>query len=271
MSIRNKRRQLDLERKRQAKAYRKSEQKHYKYNYLITLMYDGYEFGGYAKQKHQNTIQNILENVLETILKEHVKTIESSRTDAKVHALDQKVMFKYYTKLDLQKLIESLNNMLPKAIRVLNVESVLEEFHCRYDVTSKTYKYYISKEYNPFKRFYEYYHYRNLDVVAMQKSCKYIIGTHDFTAFCSTKATQEDKVRTVLDLNIVEEGNNIVLTITGKGFLYNMVRIIAGTLLEVGESKIKPKDIVEIINSRDRKKAGQTAPAHGLYLCEIKY
>ncbi len=271
MGVRNKRRQLDLQRKRQAKEYRQTVQKDYRYNYLITLMYDGYEFGGYAKQKHQNTIQNILESVLETVLKEHVKTIESSRTDAKVHALDQKVMFKYYQKLDLRKFVESLNNMLPKAIRVVDVTEISEEFHCRYDVVSKTYKYYIARTYNPFKRFYEYYHYKKLDVKAMQKACKHIVGTHDFSAFCSAKATQEDKTRTVLSLDLVEDGDLIILTIKGKGFLYNMVRIIVGTLLEVGEGRIAPHDLKEIISSLDRKKAGQTAPAHGLYLTEIKY
>lgn len=271
MSVRKKRREQDLARKHKAKEYKSNNSKEYKYNYLLTLMYDGYEFGGYAKQKHKNTIQNNLEDVLETVLKEHVKTVESSRTDAKVHALDQKVMFKFHTKLDLVKFKESLNNMLPKAIVVVSVELKDENFHCRYDVTSKTYKYYISKSYDPFKRFYEYYHYKKLDVSLMKKACKHIVGTHDFSAFCSSKATQEDKVRTVNSLSIEEHGEKIVLTINGSGFLYNMVRIIVGTLLEVGEKRIRVESVKEIVESMDRQKAGQTAPAQALFLEEIKY
>ncbi len=271
MSVRNKKREKSLKKKQHARQMRKAVVKEYNYNYLLTLVYDGYQFGGYAKQKHKNTIQNILEDVLQTILKEHVKTIESSRTDAKVHALDQKVMFKYYTSLNLDKFVESVNNMLPKAIRVKAVELVDDNFHCRYDVVEKTYDYFITTKFNPFKRHYEYYHFKKLDFNKMNNACKHFVGTHDFSAFCSSKATQENKIRTIYNLSMKTNKDSVVISVTGSGFLYNMVRIIVGTLLEIGEGRIDENDIPNIIMSRDRKKAGQTAPAHGLFLKEIKY
>ncbi len=271
MGVRDQKRKQDLAKKRMIRENSKNNSKSYDYQYLLTIAYDGYEFGGYAKQKHKNTIQNNLESALETVLKEHVKTVESSRTDAKVHALCQKVMFKYYTDLNLNKTLFSLNTLLPKAIRIIGMEKVSADFHCRYHVKNKTYVYKISKSYSPFKRFYEYYHFNKLDVALMKKAAKYFVGEHDFSAFCSSKSTQESKVREIYRIDVIDNDETIEISVCGSGFLYNMVRIIVGTLIEVGEYKIKVKDIKTIIESLDRQKAGATAPAHGLYLTEIKY
>lgn len=271
MGPRDKKRQDNLAKKKIKRQNSVSEEVSFDFNYLITLEYDGYKLGGYAKQKHKNTVQNKLEDALSTILGQAVKTVESSRTDAKVHARDQKVMFKFYKQLNITKLMESLNNMIDSDINILKIENVDKDFHCRYDVVSKTYYYYISKEYSVFTRNYKYYHYKKLNVNAMKKCCNYFVGEHDFTSFCSTKATQESKVRTINYLNIEETPTDIIIKINGNGFLYNMVRIIVGTLIEVSDGSIKIAEVKNILEAQDRKKAGATAPAYGLYLHEIKY
>ncbi len=271
MKPRDIKRKKSLERKRSIRSQSKTEVENYSYNYLLTIEYDGYNIGGYAKQKHKNTVQNQLESSLEVILGRPVKTIESSRTDAKVHARDQKVMFKFYKQLNLEKIKESLNNMTNSDINILKLEAVSNDFHCRYDVVSKTYYYYIAKEYSVFERHYKYYHRKKLDIKLMKKACKYFEGEFDFTSFCSSKAKVDSKVRTINYLQIEETDSDYIIKINGSGFLYNMVRIIVGTLLEFSDNNISPKKIENIILAKDRKKAGATAPAHALYLHEIKY
>ncbi len=271
MRPRDVKRQKNLEKKRRNRELSVKSEDSFDYNYLITLEYDGHGIGGYAKQKHKNTIQNNLEDCLETILQRSIKTVESSRTDAKVHARDQKVMFKFYKQLNLDKLKESLNNMTIDNINILKIENVSKDFHCRYDVTSKTYCYYITKKYSVFSRNNKYYHGSKLNVVAMKEACSYLVGEHDFTSFCSTKATQESKIRTINSLEVIENDKEVIIKINGSGFLYNMVRIIVGTLLEVSDKKLSAAKVKTILEAKDRKKAGATAPAHGLYLHEIKY
>ncbi len=271
MKPRDLKRQKSLKNKRQVRENKEKMTDDYAFNYLITLEYDGHDIGGYAKQKHKNTVQNRLEDALEEILGRSIKTIESSRTDAKVHARDQKVMFKYYKQLDIEKIKESLNNMMDNRINVLSVRNVDKDFHCRYDVANKTYYYYIAKEYSVFNRNYKYYHNRKLNVDVMRKACSYLVGEHDFTSFCSARATQDSKVRTINSIDIAETKEDIIIKINGNGFLYNMVRIIVGTLIEFSDKKIAANEIRNILESQDRTKAGATAPAYGLYLHEIKY
>lgn len=271
MRPRDVKRQKSLDKKRKSRETSVKSSESYDYNYLITLEYDGTGIGGYAKQKHKNTIQNNLEECLETILQRPIKTIESSRTDAKVHARDQKVMFKFYKQINIDKLKESLNNMTIDNINILSIESVDKDFHCRYDVVSKTYCYYITKNYSVFSRNNKYYHPNKLNVKAMKEASKYLVGEHDFTSFCSTKSTQDSKIRTVNSLDVIENDREVIIKINGSGFLYNMVRIIVGTLLDVSDKKISAASIKTILEAQDRKKAGATAPAHGLYLHEIKY
>ncbi|MFV0424059.1 MAG: tRNA pseudouridine(38-40) synthase TruA [Bacilli bacterium] len=271
MKPREKKRQKSLERKRKIRSNNKNIVENFNYNFLITSEYDGYSLGGYAKQKHKNTVQDKLEDALETILGRKVKTIESSRTDAKVHARDQKVMFKFYKNLDLDKIKESLNNMTDSCVNIISIEKVSDDFHCRYDVLNKTYYYYIMKNYSVFNRNYKYYHLKPLNIKLMKTASKYLVGTHDFTSFCSTKSTQESKIRTINSIEIEETSQDIIIKINGDGFLYNMVRIIVGTLLEFSDKQLLAQDIEKILYSQDRKKAGATAPAHGLYLHNIKY
>ncbi|MFV0498428.1 MAG: tRNA pseudouridine(38-40) synthase TruA [Bacilli bacterium] len=271
MRIRDEKRKIDLQKKKEIRLNKGKNELTFNLNYLITLEYDGYKFGGYAKQKHKNTIQDNLEDVLEKILSRKIRTIESSRTDAKVHAKCQKVMFKYYKPINLNKLKESINNMIDNDINIINIDSVDNEFHCRYDVSSKTYYYYISKQYSVFFRKYKYFHRKLVNIDLITEASKYLIGKHDFTSYSSSRATQESRIRTINYINIEETRNDIIIKINGDGFLYNMIRIIVGTLLEISDKRLPPNHIKYIMDLKDRKKAGETAPAHGLYLYEIKY
>lgn len=241
----------------------------------VTISYDGTNFAGYQVQPGERTIQLELENVLMKMHKgEKVRVIASGRTDARVHATGQVIHFDTSLKIPPDRYKKALNVQLPRDIRVLEVEEVLQEFHARFSVTGKRYRYIwdCREVQSPFRR-----HYTvetngvKPDVAKMNAAAEYIVGTYDFSCFCAANTSVIDKVRTVHSLCFEWYDEELHMVIEGKGFLYNMVRIIAGTLWDVGIGKKEAIHVKEIIASMDRRNAGKTAPPQGLYLEKVFY
>ncbi len=239
--------------------------------YLVNIEYDGSELNGYATQPNKNTVQDNVEEVLSKIFKSEIKTFGASRTDARVHAKDQYFSFEADQKIDSAGIKRALNAMTKPSINIKMVKEVDDNFNPRYDVKDKIYHYVIMKKYDPFMRRYAYYHKCDLDVSKMQVAAKAIVGTHDFTSFCNVNTDVIDKVRTIYELKIVEENNLIKIIIRGNGFLYNMVRIIAGVLIDSASNKINVEDIKVMLAAKNRKVASKTMPPEGLYLMKINY
>ena len=195
------------------------------------------------------------------------------RTDAGVHSFGQTANFKTNSTLDIEKFPIAINSKIKKSIVVKSAEEVEERFHSRYSVKSKKYRYVInnSKYGTAIYREFEFYIPQKLDVIQMQKAAKYFEGEHDFKGFKASGTSSKSSVRTIYKAEVIQDGDRINIELTGNGFLYNMVRIIAGTLVDVGLGKINAEDIPEIIESKDRKNAGKTLPPHGLYLVEVTY
>ena len=239
------------------------------------ISYDGSQFSGYQVQPGERTVQAELERVLTIMHKgSHVKVVASGRTDAKVHATGQTIHFDTPLSIPVEKYKKALNVQLPKDIRILSVEEVDTSFHARYSVAGKRYRYIWSCEpiQSPFRRYYTVdTNGIKPDVEAMQEAAKVIVGTHDFSCFCAANTSVQDKVRTVTKLEFEWHGEELHMVIEGNGFLYNMVRIIAGTLWEVGINRRNPKNIEAVVASVDREKAGKTAPPQGLYLEKVFY
>ncbi|CAM4210834.1 tRNA pseudouridine(38-40) synthase TruA [Lederbergia lenta] len=242
--------------------------------YKGIIAYDGSGYSGYQIQINGKTVQEVLEKALKKMHKGiEIKTVSSGRTDAGVHAYGQVFHFDSSLILSSDRWVNAMNGLLPTDVALQSVEKVSQDFHARYDVEGKTYKYflYTGKIRNPFERnFTSYYPYK-LNIDRIREAAPYFVGTHDFTSFCSAKTTKENKIRTISILDIEERENKIIFTFTGNGFLYNMVRIIVGTLLHVGNGKIDPEDIPAIFAAHDRQLAGKTAPAEGLYLWDVYY
>lgn len=240
-----------------------------------TISYDGMAFAGYQVQPGERTVQLEIEKVLATMHKgNQVKITASGRTDARVHATGQVIHFDTPLSIPAEKYQKALNVQLPRDIRVMQVEQVKNDFHARYDVLGKRYRYIwdCSRIQSPFRR-----HYAvetngvKPNVAAMQEAAHAIIGKHDFSCFCAANTSVIDKVRIVQALEFNWHGEELHMTISGNGFLYNMVRIIAGTLWEVGTGKREISSLPQVIASKDRSLAGKTAPAHGLYLEQVFY
>ena len=214
-----------------------------------------------------------IEKAIEEITGEKVDLTASGRTDAGVHSLGQTANFKTDSKIPTEKFAKAINSRLKKSIVIKSAEEVDEKFHSRYSVKSKTYRYIINNSENgtAIYRGLEYHVPMKLDYEKMNEAIKYFIGEHDFKAFKASGTSSKSSVRKILDGNVRKEGERVIIEVTGTGFLYNMVRIISGTLLDVGLGKIKPEDIPSIIESKDRTKAGKTLPAHGLYLLQVNY
>ena len=244
------------------------------YNYKIILEYEGTRYNGWQRQGNTpNTIQEILEKTIGQIVGEKVEVNGSGRTDAGVHASGQVANFKTTKGFSTDFLIDSINIALPSDIRIIKCEAVNERFHSRLNAREKTYIYNIdtSKKPNVFtRRTIQHYPY-NLDIDKMKRATTHLIGEKDFKAYTSNKRTKKSTVRTIYSIEIVEKGSEISIIYKGNGFLYNMVRILTGTLLEVGTGKIKPEEIDNITNSRDRAKAGPTVSPRGLVLFEVGY
>jgi len=243
-------------------------------NFKMVVEYDGSAYRGWQRQKNGVSIQQVLEEAIKKITGQKVSVIGSGRTDAGVHALNQVASFRCATKLPVNNIYRGMNSVLPEDIVVKEMEEVPFEFHAQRDVKSKIYVYKIcnqklrpalGRNYSWFVRF-------DLDLAKMRQAAKYLIGTHDFSCFCATGTDVLDRVRTLKKIEIKngQEGN-IEIIVEAKGFLKYMVRNIIGTLVEVGRGKREPEEMKRIIDSRDRKIAGATAPAHGLFLMEVKY
>lgn len=252
-------------------------------NLLLTIEYDGTGFSGWQRQPGKPTVQGTLEQALSTVCKRDIKVNGTSRTDAGVHAYGQRASFKGELGIPTERLALAVNHRLAggmrgKAatgpIRIIKAEEMPLDFHARFDSKGKTYIYKIrnSRDVDVFKRNYYYEITRPLDLHAMKLAAEQIAGTHDFACFQAAGGTpRETTVRTVYQLEVRQEGKDIEIHITGDGFLYNMVRIITGTLVEVGLGKRHPMSITAVIESRDRQNAGHTAPPQGLYLKEVYY
>ena len=244
--------------------------------YLITFSYDGTNFSGYQKQPRERTVQQELEKVLKQLNdNKKVEVHASGRTDAKVHALNQKAHFDIEVKITEEKLQKGMNGLLPEDIYIKKVEKVSDDFHARFNAIGKEYIYQINMgEYNPLERNYVYQYNKKLDIFEMERAMKYLEGTHNFKSFTKTDEEKNDYVRTLSQTNILRDSKDlqkITLVFIGTGFLRYMVRNIVGTLIEIGEGKRKSEDIISILEQEDRTKAGKTADPEGLYLKNVFY
>ena len=229
---------------------------------------------GWQKQPNKLNIQGNIEQAIKNVTGEEVELFASGRTDAGVHSFGQVANFKTESLIPIEKIPIALNTNLKKSIRIIKAEEVDERFHSRLSCKKKTYRYVINNSSceSAIYRNLETYIPMKLDVSKMKEAAKYFEGEHDFKAFRASGTSSKSSVRTIYKLEILEKENNrIYIEVTGNGFLYNMVRIISGTLVEVGLGKIKPEEIEEIIDSKDRSRAGKTLPAHGLFLLNVEY
>lgn len=240
-------------------------------NIKLILAYDGTLYHGWQRQENAITIQELVEKALYKVTNEKIAVEGCGRTDAGVHAKRFVCNFKAETKIPSEKIPYAINAYLPKDIVCLEAADESEDFHAKFSAVKKTYTYYICNEKFPdvFSHSWHYPYTLNLD--KMRKAAEAFIGTHDFLGFAAAGFTVKTTVRTIYDLKITKENNLIRIDVTGNGFLYNMVRIIAGTLCFVGSGKIDYKEMPQIIASCDRKRAGITAPPDGLFLTEVYY
>jgi tRNA pseudouridine38-40 synthase len=240
---------------------------------LLSVAYDGSGYYGWQRQKDFITVQQRLEEALSSLLRREVSVRGASRTDTGVHALSQGVLLDEEMSIPLTSLPKAINSYLPSDIVVNGAREVSDDFHPQYSVIDKTYIYKIENApyRNPLLYRYTDYIWYPMDIDAMNRACKYFIGEHDFAAFCASGSTAKTTVRTIYALSVERNDNIISIKITGSGFLYNMVRIIAGTLSEVGRGRLAPEKICDIIESRDRSKAGKTMSPNGLTLVEVNY
>lgn len=242
-------------------------------NIKLVIEYDGSGFNGWQKQPNKLNIQGEIESVIENITKEKIELVASGRTDAGVHAIGQVANFKTNSNIPIEKIPIAINSQVKNSIRIKSAEEVDERFHSRYNCKRKTYRYIIdnSKYGSSIFRNMTYHMPIKLNINEMQRAVKYFIGEHDFKAFKSSGTSSKSSVRTIYEAKIIEKNEYIILELTGNGFLYNMVRIIAGTLVDVGLGKIKAEDIPIILEEKDRKKAGKTLPPQGLFLVKVEY
>lgn len=242
-------------------------------NIKLTIEYDGTKYYGWQKQPIGNTIQQALEKAISKVVKEDVEIIGSSRTDSGVHAKGYVANFKTSVKMPAEKFRDAINCKLPYDIVIIKSEEVDLEFHARYSSKGKTYCYTILNREYPcaIDKNYMYYYRWKLNVDEMKKACKYFLGTHDFKAFQTPGGSVKTSVRTISDLHIETNGDKIKVYISADGFLYNMVRIIVGTLILVGSNKIKEDFVKNIIESGIRQNAGKCVPANGLCLEKVFY
>lgn len=253
-------------------------------NFKIVLQYEGTRYKGWQRQvSTENTIQGKLEALLTKMIGQKVEITGSGRTDAGVHALGQVANFHADTKMSPEEILNYMNFYLPEDIAVISVREVSERFHSRLNVKGKTYCYRVIRTEVPcvFDRRYAHLMKESLDVAAMQKAAEYLVGTHDFKAFTSSKKGKKSTVRTIEKIEIIKTTSTsmrmqnvqdeIRFVYSGNGFLFHMVRIMTGTLLEVGLHKRKPEEVAEILDSGLRENAGELVPAKGLILMEVRY
>ncbi len=242
-------------------------------NIRLRISYDGTAYHGWQRQENALTVQQLIEEAILKITGSMPSVCGCSRTDSGVHARSYYCNFYSETKIPCEKIPLALNTALPQDVRVEEAQIVNDDFHSRFSAKDKTYRYYIRNSHvsDAFSGRYSYLVPVSLDLESMRTAAEYFVGTHDFTAFMASGGQQKTTVRTVNHLTVEKNQNMICIEINANAYLYNMVRIIAGTLVYVGMGKIKPEEIPAIIDSRDRTRAGITAPAKGLFLYEINY
>lgn len=239
----------------------------------LIVAYDGTNYHGWQIQDNGITIESELNRCLTALLGEEIQVIGASRTDAGVHAMGNVAVFDTENRMPAEKISYALNQRLPEDIRIQKSEEVPPDWHPRYCDSRKTYEYRIYRgEFPmPVKRLYSYFTYRPLDVKRMREAAGFLVGEHDFKSFCQTGAQVESTVRTLYSLEVEEQGADLVIRVCGNGFLYNMVRIIAGTLLEAGQGKRTPESMADVLAAKNRSAAGPTAPACGLMLMKYEF
>ncbi len=243
-------------------------------NIKLIIEYDGKDFNGWQKQPNKLNIQGEIEKAIERITGEKVDLMASGRTDAGVHAIGQVANFKTNSNIPIEKIPIALNTNLKKSIIIKSAEEVEERFHSRLNCKRKTYRYIInnSKYGTAIYRNLETHIPMKLNIQKMQEAVKYFEGEHDFKAFKASGTSSKSSVRTIYKAEVIQKENEkIYIELTGSGFLYNMVRIISGTLVDVGLGKIEPEEIKNIIKSQKRENAGKTLPPQGLYLVKVEY
>jgi len=242
-------------------------------NFKLTIQYKGTRYHGWQRQNNSVTIQEIIENAIEKLTGEKAALTASGRTDSGVHARGQTANFYSNTAIPAEKLPYALNIKLPEDIVITGCQEVGEDFHARYSSQGKEYNYkiYNSPFNSPFYRDVAWHIAQRLDLDAMKAGCQYFIGTHDFSAFKAANSSIKTTIRTIYTFDLTLERDLVSITTTGNGYLYNMVRIMVGTLVEIGQGKRQPEDIREILLSKDRSRGGVTAPAHGLCLENVFY
>lgn len=239
----------------------------------LWVSYDGTNYHGWQVQNNGITIESELNRALSDLYGQEIKVIGASRTDAGVHALGNVAVYDTEASIPAEKVCYALNARLPEDIRVTKSEEVALDWHPRKCESRKTYEYriYLGEILPPVKRLYMHHVYRPLDIDAMRKAADKLIGEHDFKSFCQENAQVESTVRTVYSIDLLESQNELTIRVVGNGFLYNMVRIIAGTLLEVGIGRYAPEEVERILEKKDRGAAGPTAPAKGLTLVKYEF
>lgn len=240
---------------------------------MLTVAYDGTNYCGWQIQPNGETIEGVLNRCLSELLQEEIEVIGASRTDSGVHALCNIAVFDTKTSIPPEKLSYALNARLPEDIKIQGSKEVEASFHPRHCDSRKTYEYRI---YNaefpmPVQRLYSHFSYADYDITKMKEAAHYFIGTHDFKSFCSVDTQAENTVRRIESVEIQKTDNQILIRVAGRGFLYNMVRIMAGTLMEVGKGRLEPQEIERILEAKDRSAAGPTAPACGLILTKYEF
>ncbi len=239
----------------------------------LVVAYDGTAYHGWQLQPGVPTIEGELNRSLRELLQEEIQVMGASRTDCGVHALCNVAVFDTNTRIPAEKISYALNQKLPEDIRIQSSVQVPDYFHPRHCASKKTYEYRILNCPFPIptKRLYAHFTYVPLDVEKMAQAAEFLVGEHDFKSFCAAAAVVESTVRRIYELSVEKEGSEIVIRVQGNGFLYNMVRIIAGTLMEVGRGNLEPEKVREILDAKDRQAAGPTAPACGLTLVKYEF
>ncbi|MGO3733350.1 MAG: tRNA pseudouridine(38-40) synthase TruA [Vagococcus sp.] len=243
-------------------------------NIKATIEYDGKRYSGWQRLGDSDkTIQGKIENILEQMTDEKIEIIGSGRTDAGTHARGQIANFKTDSEMSLKEMNDFLIYYLPQDIIVKKLEEMPERFHARYNATGKQYSYYVWNTEIPsaFERGYSYHYPKKLDIKKMTEACEKLVGTHDFIGFSALKKSKKSTVKTIQDITITKEGNKLCVTFIGDGFLHKMVRVMMGTILEIGAGKLDISIIDDVFESKVRANAGETVPAQGLFLDEVFY
>jgi len=246
------------------------------YSYKMHLMYDGTHYSGWQIQPHALSIQQLVQNAVRTLTREEANVIGSGRTDAGVHALEQVAHFRVVEKVHLEAFQRSINGILPKDIRLAKIEEVAPDFHAQRSALAKEYHYHLSfgPFVSPFERSYVWHVAWKLDLDLLRQAAAFFVGTHDFSSFTNSAhhgACAKNPVRTVTKVDVVEKPNSLILEFKANGFLYKMVRNLVGTIVEVASGKRTLDELHHIMAAKDRRLAGHSAPAQGLFLVKVYY